>query len=89
MMNNSTVRAAAAKLAAGLAGGRSSEQAVRRAYALALGRPPKSVELSDALEFLSEQRSSYREEKKPKAEQLALTDFCQVLLGLNEFVYVD
>jgi hypothetical protein len=23
------------------------------------------------------------------ADLLALTDFCQVLLGLNEFVYID
>ena len=45
MMNNSTVRQASAKLAAKLMGWKDSEQAVRRAYALSLGRAPKSAEL--------------------------------------------
>jgi mono/diheme cytochrome c family protein len=88
MMNGSTVRAAAARLAARV-GGRDLEQVVRRAYFLALSRAPKAAELAEAREFLREQRLSYRQEKKPNAEQLALTDFCQVLLGLNEFIYVD
>jgi hypothetical protein len=39
--------------------------------------------------FLKEQRSAYTAEKKANAEALALVDFCQVLFGLNEFVYVD
>jgi hypothetical protein len=39
--------------------------------------------------FLKEQEETYRQEKKPEPRQRALTDFCQVLLGLNEFVYVD
>ena len=38
---------------------------------------------------LAEQRASYSAEKKAGAAELARLDFCHVLLGLNEFVYVD
>jgi len=39
------------------------------------------------LEYVAKQIESHG--KDPKALDLALTDFCQVLLCLNEFVYVD
>ena len=37
--------------------------------------------------FVEKQAESYG--RSPKALDQALTDFCQVLLCLNEFVYVD
>jgi len=89
MMNNAVVRTSSARLADRLAGAKDSAEAVRTGYALALGRSPKATELADSLAFLQEQRAEYREQKKTNAEQLALTDFCQVLLGLNEFIYID
>jgi mono/diheme cytochrome c family protein len=48
------------------------EAEVKRAFLLAVGREPNETELKDSTEFLK------------KAE---LTDFCQVVLGLNEFAY--
>jgi hypothetical protein len=54
-----------------------------------LGRQPKERELADSLTFLKDQTESYKSAGKDKPEQLALTDFCQALLGLNEFVYID
>ena len=52
---------------------------VKRAYWLALSRTPTDKELAAALVFLAAQQ-----EKKSR-----LANFCQVLLTLNEFVYVD
>jgi hypothetical protein len=88
LMNNPVVRAAARAFAARLRG-LSDAEAVRRGYTLAVGRSPRAAEQTEATAFLAEQRDSYREEKKADADLLALTDFCQALLGLNEFVYVD
>ncbi len=89
LMNNATVRASASALAARLARLSDPILAIRTGYTLALARPPKLGELADSLAFLREQLSSYRAEKRADAEQRALTDFCQVLLGLNELIYID
>jgi mono/diheme cytochrome c family protein len=89
MMNNAVVRSASAGLAGRLAGAKEPREAITRGYSIALGRPPGPSELAESLEFLREQRLAYQAEKKTNAGRLALTDFCQVLLGLNEFVYVD
>ena len=86
MMNNTVVRESSARLADRLASAKGSAEAIRIGYAFALGRAPRPAELADSLAFLQEQRASYLQEKKPNAEHLALTDFCQVLLGLNEFI---
>lgn len=64
-------------------------EAVRAAYLLALSRAPSNVELTDALTFLQQQAASYQAQGQNNASQLALTDFCQTLFGLNEFVYVE
>jgi hypothetical protein len=62
------------------------EEAVRRAYRIAVARDPTPVELDDALAFLRQQEATYPPERRHEA---ALTDFCQVLMCLNEFIYVD
>ena len=49
---------------------------IRRAYVLALSRQPTTDEISEAVEFIGK-------------DQGGLTNFCQVLFGLNEFAYVD
>jgi mono/diheme cytochrome c family protein len=63
--------------------------AVHAGYRLALGRPPSPGELADSVHFLKQQIGAYRADGKGNARELALADFCQVLLGLNEFIYVD
>jgi len=60
----------------------SPAEAVRVAYAIALGRPPSGQELADGLEFIGDQAAAH-------TEASALVDFCQTLLGLSEFIYVD
>jgi hypothetical protein len=62
------------------------EDALTQAYWIAVARAPTAVELRDGLEFLRQQMASYPPERGREA---ALTDFCQVLMCLNEFIYVD
>jgi mono/diheme cytochrome c family protein len=64
-------------------------EAVRTGYLLALGRLPGQDELAETLAFLQRQAASYRAGGKQEALELALADFCQALMSLNEFVYVD
>jgi len=80
-MNSPLVR----RCAAGLA----KEADVTQLYRRALGRPPTGRELRKAGEFLSAQEKSYRDAAKPDPALAARVDFCQALLCLNEFVYVD
>lgn len=66
-----------------------SSQIVENAYLRALGRPPSSSEIEFASRFIKSQTQVRveRTESDPHAE--AVADFCQVLFGLNEFIYVD
>ncbi|HEY1598507.1 MAG TPA: PSD1 and planctomycete cytochrome C domain-containing protein [Pirellulales bacterium] len=91
LLNNGLVREAAQQLAARAASANDATPAdmVRRAYLIALARPPGDDELADATSFLDQQSALYTAEGKPAARTIALADFCQVLLGLNEFIYVD
>jgi hypothetical protein len=85
LMNNPQVR----QWAKGFSGrlkGKTFEDSVRMGYEIALGRPPSSQESKEAVKFLEEQRQAYG---GANASDLALEDFCQSLLCLNEFVYVE
>ena len=64
---------------------------VSLAYLMALGRGPTTTERGAAIGFVSRQESSYAQAgRDPKeARRLALVDFCQVLFGLNEFIYIN
>ena len=64
-------------------------EAVRQAYQIALTRDPDETESAQAEAFLAAQAEEYRQAQKGEAKELALADFCQVLLSLNEFVYVE
>jgi hypothetical protein len=66
-----------------------ASQAIEYAYQLALSRPPSPAELQDGVAFLETQTASYEADGQAGARQLAMADFCQVLMSLNEFVYVD
>jgi hypothetical protein len=83
-MNSPLVRGAAQKLAARV---RTSPDPVDLAYRIALSRRPTEAESERMLSFIERQTAGYG--KTPQARDQALTDFCQVLLCLNEFIYVD
>jgi hypothetical protein len=76
LMNNPQVRQAARAFAAQL-DGLPDEQAIDRAYRLAVGRSPTPAEAGVMRTFLTSGSPRPREE------------LCQVLLGLNEFIYID
>ncbi len=77
---------------------------IYRAYALALGRPPRSAELSAGLDFLTSQADLHRgrlllRQRVPApphvpdgvdpAHAAAMCDFALALMNRNEFLYVN
>ena len=91
LMNNPQVRAWAKNFAKRVAPDAKTapEVAVRRAYQTALSRPPSTEEVTEDLEFLRAQAARYQQAGKADAHDLALADFCQALMCLNEFVFVE
>lgn len=90
LMNNRQVRSWARAFAERI---RSSEDGdvVRRAYAFAVSRPPTEEELADGAAFLRHQTETYQRAGRSEAESrtLALVDFAQAMMCLNEVVYVE
>jgi hypothetical protein len=80
-LNSPLVRKAAAGLA--------KEGSVEAVYRRALGRSPTPPEKEKAAAFLAAQAKSYLVDSRGNAEAAAMVDFCQAVLCLNEFVYVD
>jgi hypothetical protein len=62
-------------------------QRVRLAFELATGHVPSEVELRASLAFMEEQSRAY--EPAENAASRAWTDFCQMLLSSNGFLYVE
>jgi len=95
LLNDPFVRLRAEELAKRLQASAASDidAQVQAAFSLCLARAPAVDELADARAFISAQIAtrSQRDAKQPPEEiqHLALTDFCQSLFGLNEFVYID
>jgi hypothetical protein len=97
LMNNPTVRTWAVAMARRVATARQSdsqevapEETLRRTFRTALGRDPSDDELARSLEFLNRQMQNYQSDgQHARAAELALADFCQTLLGLNELVYIE
>ena len=88
LLNNPQVRLAARSFAKRIAPDAKTtlEAAVRNGYLIALARQPSRDELADDLAFIQKQMATYPEDQRREA---ALADFCQVLLCLNEFIYVE
>jgi hypothetical protein len=70
-------------------GGGSPEGAIQAAYRIALSRAPTSKELAESLDFVEKRRAHHASKPSGDPALLALTDFCNVILNLNEFVYVQ
>src|SRR5262249_441186 len=58
-----------------------------RAFRLAFGRAPSEGESTASRRFLAAQRTVY--EKDADAARKVWTDFCQMLLASNAFLYVE
>ena len=80
LLNDSFVRSQASHLARRVAADAGDDAAARvqRTFELALGRTPAAGELERGTKFL---------DAPDRAK--ALVNFCQVMLTLNEFIYVD
>jgi len=89
-LNNPQVRECSAAFAGRLApiAKESVVLAVTQGYWLALGRPPTSDERADSVEFIDQQAKLHKPNSPASGRQQALTDFCQVLFSMNEFIYV-
>ena len=86
MKRSPFVRGAAQKLAVRVRA-KSDAESIEQAYLIALSRRPSDAERQRMQSFVEQQAQSYG--KTAAARDQALTDFCQVLLCLNEFIYVD
>jgi hypothetical protein len=62
---------------------------VAAGYETAFARPPTDAERADAEAFIRQQLAAYQSAGRADARELAVADFCQVLICLNEFVYVE
>ena len=62
---------------------------IAHSYTLALARPPQPAELQAATAFITSGLEAGAPSGKSSARTQALADFCQTLLALNEFVYVN
>ena len=63
------------------------DEVVRRAYTHALARPPTPGERQQMVAFIQGQAASYGSDAQ--AMKLAIADFCQTVICLNEFIFVD
>lgn len=94
LLNDRFIRARAADFAARVAAeaGDDISACVERACHLALGRNPSPGELATATRFLIAQSRARKERdniQPAEAQRAALSDYCQALFNLNEFIYVD
>jgi hypothetical protein len=62
---------------------------VRAAYATAFGRAPTPTELHDATLFIASQQAAYAAAGSHDGPTAAVTDFCQVVMGLNETMHIE
>jgi hypothetical protein len=86
LMNNDQVRQCASALAGAVA---VESDPINAAFQQTIGRDADSTERTAAEQFLTAQTALHGGTTTPSAGQAALTDFCQVLLGLNEFAYLE
>jgi hypothetical protein len=90
MMNSPFVRQQAEKLLGRIRPSKDAPlvEAIDRGYQIALSRSPTEEEGARMLAFIEQQRAAMGAES-PETTEKALVEFCQVLLCLNEFIYID
>jgi mono/diheme cytochrome c family protein len=87
LMNDENVRACARALARRIAPNTNTklEDALAAGYRITVGRQPSAEEMAESRTFVERQARGYAK----CGRELALTDFCQALMCLNEFIYID
>ncbi len=98
MLNDRFVRAVARDFAMVLIEGAAGEAVgeafdlrpfVEKAFEKSFARPPSVVEVEASVRFIESQIEARAKRSEPEARIETLTDYCQSLFGLNEFIYVD
>jgi hypothetical protein len=91
LMNNANVRGYALAMAKKVALNDAIPlcDAVKAGYLMATSHPPNDDELTACLAFLNRQIALHEAAGKKNAKTQALADWCQALMCLNEFVYVE
>jgi hypothetical protein len=95
LLNDSFIRDRAADFSKRLIGENTgnNDKCVKAAFRLALSRAATDAEVQSSVAFIDRQiqRRAGRDKSLSADENKlrALTDFCQALFGLNEFIYVD
>tara|TARA_B100000614_G_C14211841_1_gene354276 strand:- start:6 stop:440 length:435 start_codon:yes stop_codon:yes gene_type:complete len=89
MMNSSYVRELAEKFALRVRPDKTVaiSEVIHRAYSHALSRPPSTAEEQQMSAFIEGQAESYGNTEE--AMKMAIADFCQTVICLNEFIFVD
>jgi len=87
-MNSTLGRACAVALADRVHHDDPAESLVQ-VYQIAFGRDPTAAELDLAKQFLARTVPLRKDQGDPDPVHDAMADLCQMLLGLNEFIYVD
>jgi hypothetical protein len=90
-LNSPLVRSAAEGFAARLAEPtkRSAEHAIQTAFMIALGRQASAEECRLWQRMIEDDAAEYEASGRTDSRRLALTNFCQMLLSTNEFIYVE
>ena len=88
ILNSGLARRCGEGFAARVAAGGDPASSVALAYRIAFGRDPTEAEARLAAAFLAAQRSAYAREGRPDPDRSALVDFCQAMIGMNEFIYI-
>lgn len=90
-MNGPVVRRAAEGYAARLEGPaeESLDAAVREAFLVALSREPTSEEVEHWRGLIEADIAEYTAKGNVNSRKVALTNFCQLLLSSNEFLYLE
>jgi hypothetical protein len=94
MMNSAFLQEQSLILARRLDDSQDRAEAIREIYQLALSRPPTRQELRLGGQYLAEQERLIAEEHRqyvPGEDHalLALAEYCQVILNLDEFLYIE
>jgi hypothetical protein len=90
LLNNSFVLDQARYFAQRVTAQAGSEQdaRIRAAYRIALSREPSAEEMAENVAFLNRQHEYHAGESDGNADLEALVDLCDVILNLNEFLYL-
>jgi hypothetical protein len=87
LMNSPFARARAKAFARRLIHDTDDRSRVESAFRMACGRPPRPEEIRASNRFLAMQRPLYTEDKEEDLR--TWTDFCQMILASNAFLYVE